>query len=453
MGGRVIRVFGRSTSNGVSVELRKPYEISYPGKVWSSLSANTRQWLVDTLTYLRFSGYACIPKNQNWQFSTNRPLGQKEFDANVEQCLYAIAFSEKQDFRELIRNFRSAQFKFRSDNETGPDEKKDFEEGGVLAISLGKDSLLTYGVMKELGMKRSLVFVKDCEEEEDFEVLHKKELLKAFEKDQGDRIHMMYDNLDGVTKVKSLNRLGFIDINGLNAMNSYLFMLMPFVYGSGLNNVIFGNEQNFNNHSLDKHGNILHPSYDQSSEHMRIQSRLMKRITGNVGVLSLVEPLYNIAEYKVLYGRYPSFGKYHVSCPHEVHKSRINRWCHGCPECAKGFLYMAAAGKDPRMAGFIRSMFNKKHMNHFTLFNPDNQHTYTRPAAVKEEQMFAFYLAHRNGYRGDLMDAFKAKFLKEAVAREDEFHKKFLSVHPSLTMPQKLFRQVKSIYDEELGKD
>ena len=69
---------------------------------------------------------------------------------------------------------------------------------------------------------------------------------------------------------------------------------------------------------------------------------------------------------------------------------------------------------------------------------------------MRDEQLFAFYLAYKNKNKGYLIDKFKKKFLKEALAREDELYNKFFKVHRAASIPTKIKRDINSIYKEEL---
>jgi len=63
--------------------------------------------------------------------------------------------------------------------------------------------------------------------------------------------------------------------------------------------------------------------------------------------------------------------------------------------------------------------------------------------------MFAFYLAYRNNAKGYLIDLFKKKFLKEVIANEDKFYKKFFKISKFVNYPKQK-NEILSIYKEEL---
>ena len=99
--------------------------------------------------------------------------------------------------------------------------------------------------------------------------------------------------------------------------------------------------------------------------------------------------------------------------------------------------------------GFRKNLFDKKYLYGFSLFS-DNKSVYEMLPESKEEQLFMFYLAYKNGAKGDLIEYFKEKYLDEAKAREDELYRKFFKIYPTKNMPGALSKKVTSIYKEEL---
>ncbi len=107
-----------------------------------------------------------------------------------------------------------------------------------------------------------------------------------------------------------------------------------------------------------------------------------------------------------------------------------------------------------RSVGFSRNLFERQFMNYYTLFSNGNSRDtvpYDKSGMGKDEQLFSFYLAYKNGARGYLINRFRKEFLQEAKAREDEFHRKFFSIKKPLTIPNGLKKKTLSIYREELN--
>ena len=111
---------------------------------------------------------------------------------------------------------------------------------------------------------------------------------------------------------------------------------------------------------------------------------------------------------------------------------------------------MVAFNKNPKKIGLRKTFLSKKDRKFYSLFNTRMKDSYERIKQRTDQQLLAFYLAYKNNTKGYLIDLFKKHFLKQAIEREDELYKKYLTLQPSKTIPNKLKKQVLSIYKEEL---
>jgi hypothetical protein len=130
-------------------------------------------------------------------------------------------------------------------------------------------------------------------------------------------------------------------------------------------------------------------------------------------------------------------------------KRSKTRWCGECADCSSTFLFLKALNREPKEYGFQDNLFKKKYMKYYPLFSK-RKRIHEKPSRVRDEQLFAFYLAHRNDVKGYLIDLFKEKFLKEAKKREDELYKIFYGIHNTVTVPNKIRTKLHSIFKEEL---
>ena len=213
--------------------------------------------------------------------------------------------------------------------------------------------------------------------------------------------------------------------------------------------IILGNENNLNYTFINSDGYLTVPSFDQTRKWMMQQNVMIKMMTDNNGnVVSLIEPLSDLSIMKILFNRYPEYGKYVMSC-YGLDASNEKRWCHNCSICANSYLLLSAVG-DVSKAGFKKNMFDRKYKKYYGLFGGGD--VYDKSEYSKDQDLFSFYLAYKNGAKGYLIDKFKRKFLKQAISREDELHKKFFSLHKSVTIPDLIKKKLFPIYNEELGK-
>ena len=97
-------------------------------------------------------------------------------------------------------------------------------------------------------------------------------------------------------------------------------------------------------------------------------------------------------------------------------------------------------------------MLTLENKHFLTIFGGKSSFTYANTPAGRDEQIFAFYLAVKNGAEGQLVEYFKKSDLfKEAEERKEELRKTFCSLYPSITLPTELKQKVESIYKEELN--
>jgi len=436
----------KATSNGINITInRKDYKITYPKNIWKNYKQ--KNLLIDNLAYVKTHSLTLIKENIEYQ--TKHPLLKSFFDTCAVRDIPRISewepYNCKVSTRELMKNFLNANITFKDYNGRFPNNKHNLKENSILAFSFGKDSLLSYGVAKEINLEPNLVFIKDMF---DHEAEHKLKKKHEFEKEFKTKINIMNDNTDKIFSGK-FN----INLSVTNALNSYLLMLLPFQNHFNSKYIIFGNQQNMNQYFYDKEDFKTYPSYDQSSEWVLEQNKMASLITNSdVKVLSLIEPLYNIAEVKVLNQRYKDLFKYQMSCTLDYNYGEEGVWCYDCSKCVKFFMIYKALNISTKDKGFKWNMLDREFLPLFPLFKGNEIQAYDKTKGARDEQLLAFYLAYKNNTKGYLMNKFKKEFLKEAAKREDELIKKYLSTYNPITLPSKIKNKVLSIYKEELEK-
>jgi hypothetical protein len=214
--------------------------------------------------------------------------------------------------------------------------------------------------------------------------------------------------------------------------------------------VVLGNEHDLNNYVVDKEGNRAYLSFDQTEESTNKHNSMIQEATGgSMGVMSVIRPLTNIAEFKILFNRYPEYTKYMTSC-NSLDISKNRRWCNKCSTCLGRYLVIKAVGGDVKKVGFREDLLKKKFRYGFNIFGKDVD-IYEKTDYARDEMLLAFYLAYKNKVKGELIDMFKKKYLSEVVVREDELMKKCFKIHQTRNMPDNISKKVLSIYKEELA--
>jgi hypothetical protein len=214
--------------------------------------------------------------------------------------------------------------------------------------------------------------------------------------------------------------------------------------------LIFGNEHDFNSFFVDKKERV-YSSIDQSSQYMARENSVLKKLTkGNIQVVSLIEPLYGIAEYQILFHRYPYLLKHIMSCASEDIKS--SRWCCKCPICAWGYICILACGGKASDIGIRKELLDVKYKDLYLLFRDKIDRIFDRTNSAYEQQLLSFYLAIKNGAKGDLVDLFKYRYWPEVENRELELRKKYFNLYSMASIPFEWRGQIKDIYNSVLKK-
>jgi hypothetical protein len=117
--------------------------------------------------------------------------------------------------------------------------------------------------------------------------------------------------------------------------------------------------------------------------------------------------------------------------------------------CAKAFIYMAAVGTNPEKIGFKKDFLDKKYANFYPIFGKITR-PYERPPQVRQEELLAFLLAQRHGFKGELMEIFKKKYSKETLRHEKQWRKRFFGIHQTKNLPAEFKSKIIKIYREEL---
>ena len=91
-------------------------------------------------------------------------------------------------------------------------------------------------------------------------------------------------------------------------------------------------------------------------------------------VVSLIEPLYELAVVKILHNRYPDLGKYQMSCfPDENEYGKHHHWCGHCSKCARIYIFLKANGILPKRIGFKNDMLMLKYKHLYSLFGVEKK--------------------------------------------------------------------------------
>jgi creatinine amidohydrolase/Fe(II)-dependent formamide hydrolase-like protein len=234
--------------------------------------------------------------------------------------------------------------------ETSPDKVAVLSSGG-------KDSLLTYGLLDEIGCEVHPLFVNESGRHW-FTALnawrHFKEAIPHSSKvwTDADRLFAwMLSHLPFIRDDYSRVRADIYPVR-LWTVAVFIFGVLPLVRRRGIGRVTIGNE--FDSSSRQNHSGITHYAavYDQSRWFDEALTRYYQRKNWNITQFSILRPLSELLIEKVLTERYPHLQKLQMSC-HAAHveDDRVHP-CGKCEKCRRVVGMLVALGADPTQCGY-----------------------------------------------------------------------------------------------------
>jgi len=380
-------------------------------------------------------------------YNTGKPEFLDDYKDIFLKSLPGANFDYRLDLNKLIEDFNNIEFAF--SEEADEPNQKDFqtEEKAIIPLSCGKDSLLTLAMAKEIGLEPLIVYVNDTVVPQ--ENVYKAEMVKKI----ADELKL--DSSLITNEVEQLNDFEFWNKPETcfcysHMLTGFCFISLPLAYNHKAKYILLGNQKDMD-FSFFQDNTHYFPSYDQSTENETKQNKMISKFTdNNVAVHSLIKPLTNISIVKILFERFPEIAKHEFSCDCLTH-SNEDRWCYSCNKCARLSLLMLANKIDPKAAGFEKNLLVKGNEKLYSLFQGKEVDIYEKSKEARDQQLLAFYMAHKNDVKGGLIEVFKEKFLDEAREREDELYKKFFKIYPS-ELPPGIKNKVESIYKEQLSE-
>ncbi len=379
------------------------------------------------------------------------PVSKKLVDSGIKKDLARISFMTDVNLSNLRKKMFSARLLFaqnKINNKILP-QLPTQQEKTILSLSFGKDSLLSYALAKELNLKITNVFISEAgigkgDPEYEFKI----KIIKQFSREQKEAVLIIKDSTDDFFDKKKIPEM-HEDLAGANAMFAFTLEIIPVAFANQAKYIILGNEKNLDDYLHHSQHERTYPSFDQSAVYMKQENKNLKKLTnGSIQAISLIKPLYNIAEVQILNSRYPHLLKYSMSCSSDHIKNQ--KWCCACVSCSWGFLYTAALGFKAELVGLQNNLFDKKYFNLYSIFNNTPRSIYEKPVHIQEEQKLAFLLACQNGAKGYAIDLFKKKFLKKTQKQEKKLRKKFFSTYSMEQIPAHLRSKLKQIFNQEL---
>lgn len=442
-------VDGKITKDGVSVVVNKEhFPIRYPRDVWASYPQEAKEALRDAVTVSSTMFLPQILSLPDIHYKTARSLAETFFFKNGIYDMPCTAHSDKKSSVSYMKDFFNVRSYFGTTEIRTVHTNRPPSDAptAVIPFSFGKESMLTLALCKELGIRPILVMF--VEPSHDFEHAHKQKMTAAFEKKFDVKIHVL-QNTPGIFRYGKYwgfsTELGW----GLHTTECAVLAL-PFAHHFNADYIILGNEQSCNDSFFDKEGVLTYSAaYDQHTDWTTQQGLLGSLLLGrDVKVVSLMEPLYELAILKVLHTRYSEYGTFQMSCFANNEQAKQVRWCQNCSKCAYVYALSAASDIDLCGMGFTENLFDRAHAHLYADFF--KRTVSNLEYGTKDELGLAFLLATERGRTGYSIDLFKKKMLADFEARKRELAQLYLGIHRFQNIPAEVAEKIITIYKEEL---
>ncbi len=428
----------------------KKLPIIYPEKIWRTYPKEKKEALKDNLAYTATFFVPIMLQKEQIDFETARPLMETFAFKNG---IYDMSFSAHVDGRSsvaYVKQFMNVTPVFNEERVRIPKithKKNKKEEHVIIPFTFGKESLLTYAITKEIGLVPHLVYVLEPAHQK--EARQKKNLITRFKKETGVEVEVI-EYGPGLLRYGALwnlkTELGW----GLQTTD-YTLLSLPIAEYYGATWIFLGNEYSCRDASKDEEGVLTHwAGYDQHPDWAAQQSIIATLISGRkITVTSIVEPLHEIAEMKILHKRYPNLAKFQSSCSGYENHGKNRRWCEQCEKCACVFTFLAALGINPKTTGFRQNLFDEKHTRLFqNLFDKKNKDLFYGNA---EEMGLALSLAKKRGWKGRVIEKHSKQIGKMKNKKSDDLASVYLHPQPSKYFPKQFSKKIEKIFKEELG--
>jgi creatinine amidohydrolase/Fe(II)-dependent formamide hydrolase-like protein/7-cyano-7-deazaguanine synthase in queuosine biosynthesis len=221
----------------------------------------------------------------------------------------------------------------------------------------GKDSLLTFGLLQELGRETHPIFLNESGRHW-FTALNAYRHFSASVPDTA-RVWTNCDRVfSWVLRHLPFVRPDFADVRSdeypirLWTVAVFLFGALPLLRQRGIGRVLIGDEYDTTRRA--SRGGISHYDglYDQSRFFDEAMSRYFGRKGWNVSQFSILRPLSELLVQKVLAERYPDLFRLQVSC-HATHREDGDmRPCGHCEKCRRIVAMLVALELDPTHCGY-----------------------------------------------------------------------------------------------------
>ncbi len=290
-------------------------------------------------------------ENTSREIYVNKLLGPNEF---LKTPYRSVAIQKSRHYTAAKISFINSAYQNSLLNWNHIETHK--EDYAILS-SGGKDSLLTYGLLKDLNKNAHPVFINEAGRHW-FTAIN---AFKYFEKSEPNTARV-WCNSDRIFNWM-LRQMPFIKENfdeirsdmypiRLWTVAVFLFGVLPIARKRKTGNILIGDEydttQKLNYHGITHYGGL----YDQSKYFDNALSRYYMKKGWGIHQYSLLRSLSELMIQKILVKNYPKLQAQQVSC-HAAHEENGRIYpCGNCEKCRRIVGMLSALDEDPRDCGY-----------------------------------------------------------------------------------------------------
>lgn len=447
-----LHIYRKIKRGGIEIEVgRKNYSINYPASIWLQFPEVYRQTFADSLTYF-LTMHLSLTNSHNLVYHFPPPVTEPFFFKGMVYSLPETVLTDEKKvvtMRALLKLLYNTHFKTQFVGRPRYARFKNVNRNSwkraIIPFSFGKDSLLTFALAQELGIKPYPIFFR--EPHQPYENRHKARLAERFFEEHNVDVNFFPVTAGWLRQNKDM----FWGWDLL--LTQYTLLLIPYLFGIRAKFLFWAHEASCNETFTDKEGYIVNPTYEQSYNWLLMSNTTAKILGCNAIMASLIEPIHEIAVMKILHNRYPDIGKYQMSCFADEVESKSRRWCGNCSKCARMYIFMLALGISTKRVGFTEDMLKRSKRHLFAVFTDRKSvqdSAFDQSVAARDEQLLAFAMASRRGVKGELMKEFLKSYSREGRLRLANLREKFFGVHTTNTLTYDLKKPLLAIFEEEL---
>ncbi len=233
----------------------------------------------------------------------------------------------------------------------------------AILSSGGKDSLLTYGLIKQIGVPHP-VFINESGRHW-FTAINAHKHFQEIEPNtakpwcNSDRIFNWMVKQMPFIKDNFQNIRADIYPIRLWTVAVFLFGVLPIARKRNVANILIGNEYDTTvkgNYEGITHYNAI---YDQSKYFDNALTRYYKKKGWNMYQYSILRSLSELLILKILVKRYPDLQKHQVSCHAAHQKNEVMLPCGNCEKCRRIVGMLSALDEDPKRCGYTDVQIEK----------------------------------------------------------------------------------------------